>query len=99
MSLCAGIGVRRKRSEVAVVDDDDEVLANRHVPNGVELILRVTSGLPCGTRGVRDRLGLGVAGAGCWRTTGSTRTWFTRCSARRSARRGRGTTEAGVRQL
>jgi hypothetical protein len=45
------------------------------VPNGVEPILRVTSGLPCGTHGVRGRLGLGVAGAGCWMTTGSTRTW------------------------
>jgi hypothetical protein len=40
MSVCAGIGVHRKRSEVAVVDEDGEVLANRHVSNGVEPILR-----------------------------------------------------------
>lgn len=75
MSVYVGLDVHRKRSQVGVIDQDGEVLANRNVPNGVEPILRVTSGLPCGTHGVRGRLGLGVAGAGCWMTTGSTRTW------------------------
>jgi transposase len=41
--------VHRKRSQVAVIDQDGEVLANRNVPNGVEPILRVIGGLPAGT--------------------------------------------------
>jgi transposase len=41
--------VHRKRSQVAVVDADGEVLANRNVPNGAEPILRVIGGLPPGT--------------------------------------------------
>src|SRR5260370_7532574 len=49
MSVCVGIGVHRKRSQVAVIDQGGEVLANRNVPNGVEPILRVIGGLPPGT--------------------------------------------------
>src|SRR5215813_1661861 len=49
MSVYVGIGVRRKRSQVAVVDAGGEVLANRNVPNGVEPILGVIGGLPPGT--------------------------------------------------
>src|SRR5260370_317688 len=49
MSVCVGIGVHRKRSQVAVIDQGGEVLANRNVPNGVEPILRVIGGLPSGT--------------------------------------------------
>jgi transposase len=44
-----GIGVHRKRSQVAVVGQDGQVLANRNVPNGVEPILKVIGGLPPGT--------------------------------------------------
>ena len=49
MSVYAGIDVHRKRSQVAVVDQGGEVLANRNVPNGVEQILSVIGGLPAGT--------------------------------------------------
>jgi transposase len=49
MSVYAGIDVHRKRSQVAVIDQDGEVLANRSVPNGVEPILRVIGNLPFGT--------------------------------------------------
>ncbi len=49
MSVYAGIDVHRKRSQVAVIDQDGEVLANRNVPNGVETILGVIGGLPPGT--------------------------------------------------
>ena len=49
MSVYVGIDVHRKRSQVAVIDQDGEVLANRNVPNGVEPILRVIGGLPPGT--------------------------------------------------
>ena len=49
MSVYVGIGVHRKRSQVAVIDADGEVLANRHVPNGIEPILGVIGGLPAGT--------------------------------------------------
>jgi hypothetical protein len=49
MSVYAGIGVHRKRSQVAVIDAKGEVLANRNVPNGAEPILRVIGGLPPGT--------------------------------------------------
>jgi transposase len=49
MSVYVGIDVHRKRSQVAVIDQSGEVLANRNVPNGVEPILRVIGGLPPGT--------------------------------------------------
>src|SRR5437764_12360540 len=49
MSVYVGIDVHRKRSQVAVVSQDGEVLANRNVPNGVETILGVIGGLPPGT--------------------------------------------------
>jgi hypothetical protein len=34
MSVYVGIGVHRKRSQVAVIDANGEVLANRNVPTG-----------------------------------------------------------------
>jgi transposase len=49
MSVYVGIDVHRKRSQVAVVDQSGEVLANRNVPNGAEPILGVIGGLPPGT--------------------------------------------------
>jgi transposase len=49
MSVYVGIDVHRKRSQVAVVDQDGEVLANRNVPNGTDTILGVIGGLPAGT--------------------------------------------------
>ena len=49
MSVYVGIDVRRKRSQVAVIDQDGQVLANRNVPNGAEPILKVIGGLPPGT--------------------------------------------------
>src|SRR5262249_61581844 len=49
MSVYVGIDVHRKRSQVAVIDADGGVLANRNVPNGAEPILTVIGGLPPGT--------------------------------------------------
>jgi transposase len=49
MSVYVGIDVHRKRSQVAVIDGDGQVLANRNVPNGVEPVLSVIGGLPPGT--------------------------------------------------
>jgi transposase len=49
MSVYVGIGVHRKRSQVAVVDQSGEVLTYRNVPNGVESVLKVIGGLPPGT--------------------------------------------------
>jgi transposase len=49
MSVYVGIDVHRKRSQVAVIDQDGEVLANRNVPNGAETVLGVIGGLPAGT--------------------------------------------------
>jgi Transposase len=49
MSVYVGIDVHRKRSQVAMIDQDGEVLANRNVPNGVKPILSVIGGLPAGT--------------------------------------------------
>jgi transposase len=48
MSVYVGIDVHRKRSQVAVIDQSGEVLANRNVPNGAEPILQVIGGLPPG---------------------------------------------------
>jgi hypothetical protein len=49
VSVYVGIDVHRKRSQLAVVDANGEVLANRNVPNGAEPILKVIGGLPPGT--------------------------------------------------
>src|SRR6185312_568463 len=49
MSVYVGIDVHRKRSQVAVIDEVGEVLANRNVTNGVRPILSVIGGLPAGT--------------------------------------------------
>jgi transposase len=49
MSVYVGIDVHRKRSQVAVIDEGGNVLANRNVPNGVRPILSVIGGLPAGT--------------------------------------------------
>ena len=49
MSVYVGIDVHRKRSQVAVIDQAGQVLANRNVPNGAGPILKVIGGLPPGT--------------------------------------------------
>jgi transposase len=49
MSVYVGIDVHRKRSQVAVINGDGEVLANRNVTNGVAPVLSVIGGLPAGT--------------------------------------------------
>src|SRR5712691_1578780 len=65
MSVYVGIDVHRKRSQVAVIDQDGEVLANRNVPNGTETILGVIGGLPAGTAAaLRGGVRLGVAAGG-----------------------------------
>src|SRR5208282_2156814 len=50
MSVYVGIDVHRKRSQVAVINQDGEVLANRNVTNGVQPILSVIGDLPSGTK-------------------------------------------------
>jgi hypothetical protein len=40
MSVYVGIDVHRKRSQVAVIDQEGQVLANRNVTNGVETVPR-----------------------------------------------------------
>ena len=49
MSVYIGIDVHRKRSQVAVIDGDGRVLANRNVPNGVGTVLGVIGDAPAGT--------------------------------------------------
>ena len=49
MSVYVGIDVHRKRSQVAVINQDGEVLANRNVNNGVQPVLGVIGNLPPGT--------------------------------------------------
>ena len=49
MSACVGIDVHRKRSQVAVINEGGEVLANRNVPNGAKPVLSVIGGPPAGT--------------------------------------------------
>src|ERR1700730_140930 len=50
MSVYVGLDVHRKRSQVAVIDQDGQVLANRNVNNGVTPVLSVIGGLPEGTK-------------------------------------------------
>ena len=50
-----------KRSQVAVINSEGEVLTNRTVPNGVEPILGVIGGLPPGTPAAFEAA---LAGAG-----------------------------------
>ena len=49
MSVYVGIDVHRKRSQVAVINEGGEVLANRNVPIGTQRVLGVIGGLPPGT--------------------------------------------------
>ena len=88
MSVYVGIDVHRKRSQVAVVNQGGEVLANRNVPNGVRPVLSVIGELPAGTPAAYEAAFGGGGCWSCWRPTASSRTWCTRCSARRSPRRG-----------
>jgi hypothetical protein len=49
MSVYVGIAVHRKRSQVAVIAEDEKVQLNRNVVNGSEPMLRLIGGLPAGT--------------------------------------------------
>ncbi|WP_281155563.1 hypothetical protein [Streptomyces sp. HYC2] len=49
MSVYVGIDVHRKRSQIAVLDQDGTVRINRNVPNGVGPVLGVIGDLPIGT--------------------------------------------------
>jgi transposase len=48
MSVYVGIDVHRKRSQIAVVEEDGAVRVNRNVPNGVGTVLGVIGDLPIG---------------------------------------------------
>jgi hypothetical protein len=63
MSVYVGIDVHRKRSQVAVIDQDGQVLANRNVNNGVTPILSVIGGLPPGTPAAFEAA---FGWGGCW---------------------------------
>jgi hypothetical protein len=63
MSVCAGIDVHRKRSQVAVVTGDGAVQRNQNAVNGIEPLLRLIGDLPAGTPvAFRGRVRLGLAG-------------------------------------
>src|SRR5919197_1643225 len=49
VSVYVGIGVHRKRSQMAVVEQAGAVRVNRNVPNGVQPVLGVIGDLPVGT--------------------------------------------------
>jgi len=49
MSVYVGIDVHRKRSQVAVVNEDGTVQLNKNVVNGSEPFLRLIGDLPTGT--------------------------------------------------
>jgi transposase len=48
MSVYVGIDVHRKRSQIAIVDQEGAVRVNRNVPNGVDTVLSVIGDLPIG---------------------------------------------------
>ena len=89
MSVCIGIDVHRKRSQVAVTCEGGEVLVSRDVPYGARPVLLVIAGLPAGTPAAYE------AAFGCgWLLGAAGRARFqavrgpARCSVRRSPRRG-----------
>jgi len=88
MSVYVGIDVHRKRSQVAVVTEDGTVELNKNVVNGSEPMLRLIGDLPSGTPVAFEAASAGAGWSSCWRTTASSRTWCTRCGARRSPRPG-----------
>lgn len=49
MSVYVGIDVHRKRSQIAVLDQEGTVRINWNVPNGVGPVLGVIGDLPIGT--------------------------------------------------
>jgi hypothetical protein len=64
MPVHVGIDVHRKRSQVAVVTEDETVQLNKNTVNGTEPILRLIGDLPLGDAGgVRGRFRLELAGA------------------------------------
>jgi transposase len=56
MSVCVGIDVHRKRSQVAVGDEAGTVLANRNVVNGVEQVLSAIGQYPTHTQAASRRV-------------------------------------------
>ena len=88
MSVYVGIDVHRKRSQVAIVAEDGQVQLNKNVVNGSEPFLRLSGTCLRGRRWRSRRHSAGVGWPICWKTTASTRTWCTRCGARRSPPRG-----------
>ena len=63
MSVCVGIDVHCKRSQVAVVTGDGQVQLNKNVVNGSEPFLRLVGDLPAGTPvASRGGVRLGLAG-------------------------------------
>jgi len=88
MPVYVGIDVHRKRSQVAVVAEDGKVQLNKNTVNGTEPLLRLIGDLPAGTPVASGPRSAGAGCSGCSRTTGSTRTWCTRCGARPSPRHG-----------
>ena len=67
MCVYVGIDVRRKRSQVAVIDAKGEVLANRNVPSGAEPILKVIGGLPPGDPAAFEAAYGATGWWNCWR--------------------------------
>ena len=84
MSVYVGIDVHRKRSQVAVVTGDGTAGLNKNVVNGSEPVLQLIGDLPAGTPVASGPHSTGAGSSSYPRTTGSTRTWCTRCGARRS---------------
>ncbi|HEY5990832.1 MAG TPA: hypothetical protein VIV12_31220 [Streptosporangiaceae bacterium] len=71
MSVCVGIDVHRKRSQVAVVTGDGKVQVNRNTVNVAEPILKLIGDLPAGTP-VAFEAAFGWAG---WSNCSSARRW------------------------
>lgn len=79
-----GMDVHRKRTQVAIVDEDGTEVLNRNVPNDPAELNTILGVLEPGTPAVFEAAYGWGGSPTCATTSSSTRTWHIRCSARRS---------------
>jgi hypothetical protein len=94
MEVYVGMDVRRKRSQVALLDHDGGQLLNRNLPNDPAELVPVLGALAPGTP-VAFEAAYGWAGwPTCSASSAWSRTWCTRPAARRSPQLGSRTTRS-----
>jgi hypothetical protein len=88
MTVYVGMGVHRKRSQVAIVDEAGDQQRNRNLANDPAQLVPILGALPPGTRWPLRRPTAGAGWWSCWRSWGWNRTWSIPAAAKQSPRPG-----------